>query len=568
MINSVDEIREYRNHLVDVVYSKTRTQQQIDQTYIDDTFDVPEIKEPTQIYRSGYGVRIVDAPADQIVTADPQVFVETVSRNKASAENIAKYFNKEFIEILKRGNPNIWKEFNKGQLGRGIAYFKIIHNESWVNKKMLKKGLPIYFIVLDPMVVYASPEEDDNGIPDKVVIQYERQIKDLLIRYPDWSNPKVNEKTKEKQTATWMEYWDKDITYFEADGESVRIENNGIYPNPYGITPFVRKFSGFGRRSPDGEMASLIVSDIRYSRDLIREECVMRSNIDSQYFLFAHPDLFITSPGELPKVEDLNQQMKFGGYHINAIGNIPEGTVWDWRKIEPSAAMSAHHQSIIAQLNQKHPFIMAGFPQGTSGRQQDMTETSASRKYDSTIENCEVAFATALEIARTIIKEVLGLAKETGLSKDDLKVPIQIQVRLKADDAVAQGRASAEGSRLYQLGEIDLLEDLVKHKGYTVDGAKDIMNRRIVEDVVTRDPTIRELIAIRTAREMGMEEDYIKIVEQRKQVEKGLSTVPETGSEGGEPRIGNISTEIGAEQVDVSTTQRPRRLSPAPAEVV
>ena len=565
---SVEEIKEYAVHLVDTVYRKTRDQQKLDQTYIDDTFVVPEIKDPSTIYRSGYGVRIVDAPADQIVTSDPQVFVETTGRNKASAEKLAKYFNTEYIEILKRGNPNIWKEFNKGQLGRGDAYYKIIHNESWTTKKMVKRGLPVHIMVLDSMVVYASPEEDDNGIPDKVVVQYERQIKDLLVRYPRWSNPKGYKKTRENQSATWMEYWDKDVCYFEADGESVRQKNGGIYPNIYGITPFVRKYSGFGRRSPDGDLSSLIVSDIRYSRDLIREECVMRSNIDSQYFLFAHPDLFITSPGELPNVEDLNEQMRFGGFHINALGNIPAGTLWDWRKIEPSAAMSAHHQSIIAQLNQKHPFIMAGFPQGTSGRQQDMSQTSASRKYDSTVENCEVAFATALEITRTVIRETPGLAKEAGLSEDDLKIPIQIRVRLKADDAVAQGRASSEGSRLYQLGEIDLLEDLVKHKGYTVDEAQTVMNRRIVEDVVTKDPNIRELIAIRTAREMGMEEDYIAIVEQRKRAEKGLSTVPQTGSEGGAQRIGNVSTEIGAEQIDVSTVQRPRRLPPRPPEML
>lgn len=556
---TVQEIRDYRDYLVQTVYSKTRKEQQTDQTYIDDTFAVPEIK-PVDgkqiIYRSGYGVRIVDAPADQIVTTEPQVFVD--GKNKSIAEKLAKYYNTEFIEVLKRGNPNIWKEFNKGQLGRGEAFFKIIHNESWINPQMPKRGLPLFFIVLDPMVVYASPEEDDDGIPDRVVVQYERQARDLLVRYPKWSRPR--EKTE--QTALWTEYWDKDVCYFEADGEAVRPAGGGIYPNPYGITPFVRKYSGFGRRSPDGDLASLIVSDIRFSRDLIREECVMRSNIDAQFFLFAHPDLFITSPGELPSIEEINTAMRWGGFHINKIDKIDPNTKFEWRKIEPSAAMSAHHLSIISQLNQKHPFIMAGFPLGASGRQQDMTETAAGRKYDSTVENCEIAFATALEIGKTIIKEVPGLAKETGLSKADLSAPVRVTVRLKADDAVAQGRASAEGSRLYQLGEIDLLEDLVKHKGYTVDGAQTIMNRRIVEDVVTRDPTIRELIAIRTAREMGMEEDYIKIVEQRKQSEKGLSIAPQTGLEGGEPRIGNIKTEEGLNQMDVSLTQSPRRMPP------
>jgi len=564
---SVEEIKEYAVHLVDTVYRKTRDQQKLDQTYIDDTFVVPEIKDPSTIYRSGYGVRIVDAPADQIVTSDPQVFVETTGRNKASAEKLAKYFNTEYIEILKRGNPNIWKEFNKGQLGRGDAYYKIIHNESWTTKKMVKRGLPVHIMVIDSMVVYTSPEEDDNGIPDKVVVQYERQIKDLLVRYPRWSNPKGYKKTRENQSATWMEYWDKDVCYFEADGESVRQKNGGIYPNIYGITPFVRKYSGFGRRSPDGDLSSLIVSDIRYSRDLIREECVMRSNIDSQYFLFAHPDLFITSPGELPKVEDLNEQMRFGGFHINALGNIPAGTLWDWRKIEPSAAMSAHHQSIIAQLNQKHPFIMAGFPQGTSGRQQDMSQTSASRKYDSTVENCEVAFATALEITRTVIRETPGLAKETGLSEDDLKIPIQIRVKLKADDTVAQQILGAQGSRMYQAQrqEIDLRTNLVKYQGKTEAEAEEIMDSIVVDDMIYNDPAIRQLMALQSAKERGVKDEYIALVQQREGLESQSSGI---GSQGSEPRIGNIKSQTGVEQTDMSLQPRPQRLPPKPEGVV
>ena len=567
MAMSVDEIREYRTHLINNVYSKTKGHWEKDLTYIDDTFDVPEIK-PIDgkqiIYRSGYGVRIVDAPADQIVTADPQVFVETTGRNKTPAEDLAKYFNTEFIEILKRGNPNIWKEFNKGQLGRGVAYYKIIHNETWINKGMTKRGLPIYFIVLDPMVVYASPEEDDNGIPDKVVVQYERQIKDLLVRYPDWTNPKKYEKTKEKQSATWMEYWDKDVCYFEADGESVRPNNGGIYPNPYGITPFVRKYSGFGRRSPDGDLSSLIVSDIRYSRDLIREECVMRSNIESEYFLFAHPDLFVLAEGELPKLEDINAQMRAGGFNVNRLENF-KGKL-EWNKIEPSAAMSAHHQSIIAQLNQKHPFIMAGFPQGTSGRQQDMTQTSASRKYDSTVENCEVAFATALEITRIIIKEVPGLAKETGLSKAALTIPIQIRVKLKADDTVAQQILGAQGSRMYQAQrqEIDLRTNLVKYQGKTEAEAEEIMDNIVVDDMIYNDPTIRQLIALQAAKERGIKDEYLALAEQR----KGLEAQPTgIGSEGGEPRIGNIKTLTGVQQIDMSLQPRPTRLPPKPEGV-
>ncbi len=565
MTISVKEIQEYGKHLVDVIYAKTREEQKIDQTYIDDTFAVPEVKDPHTLYRSGYGVRIVDAPADQIVTNKPQVFVE--SKNKAVADKIAKYFNEGFIEILKRGNPNIFKEFNKGQLGRGEAFYKIIHNETWTTPKMVKRGLPIHCIVLDPMVVYASPEEDDNGIPDRVVVKFERQLSDIIARYPNWSNPqnKIWNRVSHiftggvNETVSWMEYWDKDVCYFEADGETVRSANDGVYPNPYGIVPFVRKYGGFGRRSPDGEQASLIVSDIRYSRDLLREECAMRSNIASQFYLFAHNSILITSEGDLPSSDVITQSISLGSYDISTLGNLPPNTKIEFRKIEPSQAMSAHHQDIIAQLNQRHPFIMAGFPQGTSGRQQNMTETSAGRRYDSTVENCEVAFATALEIARTIINVVPGLAKDTGLTKKDLETPIQIRVHLKADDTVAQQILATQGSRLYQMKEIDHKTNLVQYQGKTEAEAEEIMENITVDDIIYNDPTIRQLVALQAAKERGIQEEYLKVLEQR----KGLEKEGGIGSQGGEQRVGNIKTQTGQEQIDMSLQPRPSRLPPS-----
>ena len=190
----IEEIRNYKERLIDL-YSSTRKEQRTDETYYKDTFSVDEIKEPHHIYRSGIGVRIVDSPAERIVTKNPQAFFDIRKGSKDSGPRISELINQVWLDVLRRQNPNIFKEHIKGQLGYGEAYFRVVHNEDWTDRNRI--GLPVHFIVLNPMVVYGSPEEDVNGVPKRVIVFYERQPLDIIVRYPNWSNPKqrnLNEK--------------------------------------------------------------------------------------------------------------------------------------------------------------------------------------------------------------------------------------------------------------------------------------------------------------------------------------------------------------------------------------
>ncbi len=184
---TLNDIKDYKKRYIDELYFNVRSQQKIDDTYINDTFEVPEIKAPHYKYRSGLGIRIIDAPAEQITTSNPLAFFDVLSGSKEAGLNWSKVVNQVWFDILRRQNPNIFKEFNKDQLGRGEAYYKVIHNEAWLNGN--KTGLPVHFIVLDPMVIYGSPEEDVNGVPERVIVSYERQLQDVIVRT---SNPIID----------------------------------------------------------------------------------------------------------------------------------------------------------------------------------------------------------------------------------------------------------------------------------------------------------------------------------------------------------------------------------------
>jgi len=532
---NIEEILSYKELYTNELYTLTRAYQNEDELYYKDKFQVPEIKDPHTIYRSGYGVRIVDAPAEHIVTKNPQAFFDVRKGGKAAGLHISELVNQVWLDVLRRQNPQIFKENIKQQLGYGEAYIKVIHNDSWLNGN--RSNLPVHFIALNPMVVYGSPEEDVNGIPDRVIIWYERQLSDVIVRYPNWSDPKKNDRTKGKKQVEWFEFWDKNIRYFEADGEPVL--KGGIQKNIYGEIPFIRKYSGFGRRSPDGDQSSLIVSDIRYSKDLLREECAMRSNIASQFNLFSHKSVVIHSPGQLPKIEEINEQVSLGAYDLSKMDNEPPGTTWEWIKIEPSAEMSAHHQSIIAQLNQRHPFIMAGFPMGTSGRQQDMTQVEAMRRYDSTVENTENTFATAIEMAFRQMNAV-GIIPD-GLTKQDMKTQFKCEVKLKAVEAIEMDRQQTLGARQYQIGVLSLKSLHMDYMGMTEDEHKEEVAEILADKVTFQDPVWASVVGQAAAQEGGM----VQQLEAAKQAVQEQSKIPQSTME----RVqGEVETEAGREQ--------------------
>ncbi len=563
MTTNIDDIKALKQYYTAELYSKVRIEQEADETYINDTFPVPEIKSPHTVLRAGLAKRAVDAPAEQIVTSNPQAFVHVLKGSKEKGDRIAKLLNTRWIKILKRQNPNPFKEFVKNCFARGESYIETIDSYSWIAND--RTGLPILFLVDDPMIIYGSAEQDENGRPKTVIIYCPRSPAEVRMQFPDWSNPEhkgVKEHENEKKKVEWLEWWTKDERYFEADGEPVL--KSGIQPNIYKRVPFVRKYSGFGKRSKDGDLSSLIVSDIRYSRDLIREECAVRSDIASIMHYGAHPKIDLILPtGTKVNEQDVrnNYNMAAGSFNILTLppGTKPEEGI----RFLPSAEAFNHLYKIQADILDRHPFVKSGFPQGESGRQQDMSNTAAMRRYDTVVENAELAFATAFEDALYICKTIPGLFPD-DLKKEDLDdIEFEIEVKLKAADPLEEDRKATLGSRLLAQNEIDPITNLVEFKGYTKEQAMDIMVDIMAWKVMMNSPDINELIGLRAIEKAGMTED-IEYIKQRRlaleQQQKALAKQPTPSM--AERTQGETQTPMGREMIDMALSAKGQRQSP------
>ena len=554
---SEDEIRDLEEHYINNLYSKVRGEQRTDMEYRDDTFLVPEVRTPHKLWRSGIGARMVDAPAEQIVTSNPQVFFEMMKGKADTAKKLSKEVNQNWIETLRLENPNPFKEDVKNKLSRGESYIRLAHNEMWVtnptgkDKKgfpiFRKFGMPVLFLTPDPMVIYGSPEEDDSGwipntgVPNRVIIEYQRQYSDVIVRYKNWSNPKGK---KPGGLVQWKEFWDKDTMQLKADGVIVLRAKN-----PYGFTPFIRKYSGFGRRSPDGELAELIVGDIRFSRDLIKQECITRSNIASIEHIFAHRPKTIMSEGTLSS-EQL-QALNWGAYDLNIIDNVPIGTKFieeQYPAVPPE--MYQNLANIRAELAQRNPFIMAGLPFGTSGRQQSLTETAAGRRYSTVLENTEVQWATAIHMALVIAARIPGLAP-SGLSESELLGDFRVAVELAAADPIDDDRKANLGASLFEKGQIDSHTNLTKYQGYTTDEADEIDDNLLAAKVLGSDAVIA-ILGQQVIEEAGMADQLAALQESNALAERSQQRTS---------RPSEVQTERGREELD-NLNQRPTRRGP------
>jgi hypothetical protein len=549
------EIKELKTYYIEDLYSNVRKEQKTDQAYFDDTFEVPEVRDPHRIYRSGIGAKMVDAPAEQIITSNPQA--NWVGSNKEIVIRLSREINQNWLPILRRQNPNPFKETLKNPLRRGEVYIKLAHNEAWVTGKKERKGLPVFFIIPDPMVIYGSPEEDENGIPLRVIVFYERQARDLILRYPHWTDPKNKVGRKRDSEVEWLEYWDKDVRYFEADGEPVL--KGGIQENPYKLVPFIRKYSGFGTRSPDGELSNLIVSDIKMSRDLIRQECATRSNIASIEALFAHKSKLIMSPGAIDRKQI--EELKFGAYTFNVLENLPADTELvkeDVQAVPPE--MYASLTNIRSEIAQRNPFIMAGFPFGASGRQQSMSEVAAFRRYDTVIENNELAWGTAFETAMKICAAIPTL-KPDVLHDSDLKTDYKCKVALRAKDPIEEDRLITMGDRLRRDPNpaIDLETFHTEYLGYTLEKSQEVMARMMAERLMLS-PDAGGILKAIFEQESGLEQILAQL-QEKGQVPTPMSApqIPPTTQE---RNLGEVQTPLGAEQAPmggIGARQPPRR---------
>lgn len=559
-MRTIEEIKELKTYCIQDLYGKTREEQTKDLAYINDTFKTG-IKRPHRVFRSGIGRKIADAPAEAIITDNPLASIKIFRGRQDASTRLSEVVNQQWLELFKRQNPNPAKEFVKSCLGMGEAYFKILHNEHWARcpkcngKGKIGKskcdycegegsvdadkrvGLPIKLLVPNSMVIYGSPEEDDNGIPEWVIVFYERQLRDLI---PAYSQLKELD-DGEKKTVEWLEYWDRDITYIEANEIPI---TDGIEPNIYKEVPFVRRYAGFGRRSSDGELSNLIVSDIRFQRDLIKEECTVRSNINSIENLFAHRGKTVISSDKIDR--EAFETAEWGEYTLKIFENVPKGTTIENDDVpQAPPEMYLHLATVRTELAQLNPLI--DIPGGTSGRHEQEIKVRSLSRHASIVGNTQNAFATVLGKGLRICNTIPDW-KPAKLNKGDLDTEYQIRVDLKATDPIEEDRLITLGDRLRRLPNpaIDIGTFHTEYLGKTQDESEGIQAKMLADMVTIYNPDWAAVAGMVSAKESGMEMYLEEMMQRRQEMEgQGLGKVSPATTQ--ERALGEVETPMGRE---------------------
>jgi len=546
------EIKELQSYYFEHRYSGKVAEQKEDDTFYRDEFTVPQLEDMVRISRTGDGARLVNRPVAQLASAVMKVsrkpIKDTLDQKDASLR-ISEMINEDWIPHMMRGNPNPKLAFIKYLFLRGEAYVQPLHSMAWVTRPFDKTGLPVYFRIPDPINIYPSPNENESGVPEHVCVLYERIPGLVKSLYPHWVNP---ENKKPNDTVTWWEYWDKSIRVFEADGQIV-LES----PNPYGKAPFVRKVSGWGTESPDGDPEDSVVGILRNSREILRRLCATASDKDWIMHNFANRSI------DVQPIDDTHNVPKnFRDAYTVASGivhELPYG-ITVTRAVEelPEIQYFQYENELRAQLAELTPASLSGGPVGGSGRQQDISVGIAMKNFEEQVRRTEDAFSTAFSMALEMCDKIPNLRPDV-LNKSDLNGNYDIIVSLEAEDPIEQDRLRTLGSRLYQQGEIDLETNLTKYQGYTQEEAKRIMAKILVDNVTRNNPIIGELMGRRLAREAGMEEEYLALKGDMGMKENTMSPIPQTGINGGQPRVGNINDLM---QSDIALRETGARRSP------
>ena len=564
------EIYELKKYLVDDFHSNRLKEQTEDLKYYNDEFAVPLVKNTIYIVRSGKGRRLIDSPAEHIITSNPQVFRDA---KKADANlRVTSELNRWAMGLL-RQTPQPYKEYVKNLLLMGEGWIYTLHNDDlplgW--QKTNPEAMPIRFIILDPLNVFYDPfSEEDNGVHGRVIVSHERTVASILRRYPLWS--KQGRRTLQDKVPFFM-YYDKDIRYVEADEEALLRDNqdnfvngDGIDENIYGFVPFVHGYSGFGKATAEGDEADLAVGRLRYSRDLLREECTLRSDINFVIHKYAHKTMDIIVPIGTEISSKEFEEYDAGAGNVNVMHlDIAGGAKIDRDTgLPPPQEVFQHLADIEGRLAMEDPPIYGGIATGSSGRHDDIAYRSGKRRYDTVVDNTAHNFATAFGQGLRMCEQLPDWLPPT-IKKGDIGGHYRCTVELKAIDPIENDRLRTLGSRLATpdsrgIPQIDWKTNLTKYQGYTDEVADEIMARTMA-DAVMLSPDVIAILGLRYIKERGME-DYLVALKE-KQAQQQQNPLPQgAGSQGGPPREGNIQTAKGREEADLSLTEKGARLSP------
>jgi hypothetical protein len=563
----ISEIREFRDYMVNTRHSQRVNEQREDQTFVEDTFDVPLIKNPKYLIRLGFVPSMINTVTQQLFGDNPRVFMspklnksgDESSRFKEGTDRAAAEANR-WIKSASRQSVNKPKETGKKLMVRGEAWVYVVHKPELLKMKGLWQEevpfeIPVKFVLYDPMVVFSDPNEEIDGEPERVLVYYKRKVSDIKASYPYWND----NGRKPTEYIDFTFFFDKKISYAEAGDEPLFMESpkkiangDGRRDNPYTCVPFTHAYSGWGMETEERKPELLAYSRIRPMRGRLVEAATMASDFAYNIHDKAWKTRNLYIPMDVTLPPDWRDSYSDEPHQLNII-RTPNG-----EKIETSdtqvfsAEVFAYFDRVKADLAADFPSSMRGMAGGSSGRQEDVLTNNAHSIYDCLVENNNLLWARSIDKGMQICSHLNMIPRK--MKEGDAESYSEITVDLKKDDPMAESRRSAEGDRKYQLGIIDSEELYMEYMGKTKEEAKALKARLFIDQRIKNSPFLGQIIDEVVAEKLGKTNRLNELRNQGKDT-TGMNPTPQFGSQGGSMRLGELSDVSNA---DLSTRHEAR----------
>ena len=301
MAASLDDIISASEHY----YSGAHSQMVVaDNLYNQNYFLSIDLPENIGVHRSSKATQIVDNLRDQIRVDEPVVVYRERSPKQKDQEHkalVEQWGQNVLAQIGQAGMIDPLGQAPHDLILRGAACVKIVVCEDSLDDKPPKvskraweaemANKPHFMLKpVDPLNCYPSPGNNLTYMVEKQT----RRVIDIRESYPHWKDPKAkkfgrNLADNPLREVDWVEYWTRDEYIVEVDGDRI-IEK----PNPYGIIPYVYRYSGLGRYNSDGNPKHLAIGILHSIQGELEAEIEVKTAMRAAWQYHVFPRLLTT----------------------------------------------------------------------------------------------------------------------------------------------------------------------------------------------------------------------------------------------------------------------------------
>ncbi len=275
-----------------------------DDLYNQDFYLNIDLPENIAVHKSSKATQIVDNLRDQIRVDEPVVVYRERSPKQKDQEHKAlmEVWGQNILtQISQSGMIDPLGQAPHDLILRGAACVKITVCEQMLEDKPAKVSKRAWEAELshkphfmlkpvDPLNCYPSPGNELTYMVEKQT----RRVIDIRESYPHWKDPKAKKFGRSMadnplREVDWVEYWTNEEYIVEVDGDRIIDQ-----PNPYGIIPYVYRYSGLGRYNADGNPKHLAVGILHSIQGELEAEIEVKTAMRAAWQYHVFPRLLTT----------------------------------------------------------------------------------------------------------------------------------------------------------------------------------------------------------------------------------------------------------------------------------